>query len=247
MIRAFAKEEEDCRKYGEINRAYTQTAVTAGTIMSIFVPLITLILNMATLAILWIGGSRGASGNLEVGAIIAAINYSMQILIGFGLLTNVILTLPRGQVSAKRVYEILDTNLSIMDAPESETTDGCSSLSFEQVSFRYGGADNISQGQKQLITIARAFVADPEIILLDEATSNVDSRTEMVIQKAMWQLLKGRTSFVVAHRLSTIYHADSIVVMQNGDIAETGTHNELISKNGIYADIYNIHFSGKTA
>ena len=94
MIRAFAKEEEDCRKYGEINRAYTHTSVTAGTIMSIFVPLITLILNMATLAILWIGGSRGASGNLEVGAIIAAINYSMQILIGFGLLTNVILTLP---------------------------------------------------------------------------------------------------------------------------------------------------------
>ena len=106
---------------------------------------------------------------------------------------------------------------------------------------------NLSQGQKQLITIARAFVADPEIILLDEDTSNVDSRTEMVIQKAMWQLLKGRTSFVVAHRLSTIYHADSIVVMQNGDIAETSTHNELISKNGIYADIYNIHFSGKTA
>lgn len=140
VIRAFAKEEEDCRKYGEINRAYTQTSITAGTIMSIFVPLITLILNMATLAILWIGGSRGASGNLEVGAIIAAINYSMQILIGFGLLTNVILTLPRGQVSAKRVYEVLDTNLSIMDAPETETTDGCSSLSFEHVSFRYGGA-----------------------------------------------------------------------------------------------------------
>ncbi len=109
------------------------------------------------------------------------------------------------------------------------------------------GADNISQGQKQLITIARAFVADPEIIILDEATSNVDSRTEMVIQKAMWRLLKGRTSFVVAHRLSTIYHADNIVVMQNGDIVETGTHKELISKDGVYADIYNSQFSGKTA
>jgi ABC-type multidrug transport system fused ATPase/permease subunit len=140
VIRAFAKEDEDYEKYEEINRAYTQTSVTAGTIMSIFVPLITLILNMATLGILWIGGNRAVSGNLEVGAIIAAINYSMQILLGFGLLTNVILTLPRGQVSAKRVYEILDTPLSIMDAPESQTAADNSTLSFEQVSFRYGGA-----------------------------------------------------------------------------------------------------------
>ncbi len=108
-------------------------------------------------------------------------------------------------------------------------------------------AGNISQGQKQLITIARAFVADPEIIILDEATSNVDSRTEMVIQQAMQRLLKGRTSFVVAHRLSTIYNADSIVVMQNGDIVETGTHQELIAKAGAYADIYNSQFNQNVA
>jgi len=103
-------------------------------------------------------------------------------------------------------------------------------------------ADNISQGQRQLITIARAFVSNPEILILDEATSNVDSRTEMVIQSAMKRLLKGRTSFVVAHRLSTIYDADRILVMDNGDIVETGSHKELIALNGVYADIYNSQF-----
>ncbi|MDR0847597.1 MAG: ABC transporter ATP-binding protein/permease [Propionibacteriaceae bacterium] len=104
-------------------------------------------------------------------------------------------------------------------------------------------ADNISQGQRQLITIARAFVSDPEILILDEATSNVDSRTEMVIQSAMKRLLNGRTSFVVAHRLSTIYDADRILVMDAGDIVETGDHEELQAMGGVYADIYNSQFA----
>lgn len=105
-------------------------------------------------------------------------------------------------------------------------------------------AGNISQGQKQLITIARAFVADPDILILDEATSNVDSRTELIIQKAMRRLLKGRTCFVVAHRLSTIYDAGRIVVMEQGNIVETGTHKELLSVEGTYADIYQSQFAG---
>jgi ATP-binding cassette subfamily B protein len=108
-------------------------------------------------------------------------------------------------------------------------------------------ADNISQGQKQLITIARAFVADPEILILDEATSSVDSRTEMIVQKAMKKLMEGRTSFVIAHRLSTVYDADRIIVMENGDIVETGTHQELIAQNGTYADIYDSQFAGYVA
>lgn len=107
--------------------------------------------------------------------------------------------------------------------------------------------DNISAGQRQLITIARAFAANPDILILDEATSNVDSRTEVIIQKAMRKLLKGRTSFVVAHRLSTIYDADNIIVMSKGDIVETGTHKELIEINGVYADIYNSQFAQNVA
>jgi len=107
-------------------------------------------------------------------------------------------------------------------------------------------ATNISQGQKQLLTIARAFLADPEILILDEATSSVDTRTEMQIQKAMAELMKGRTSFVIAHRLSTIRDADLILVMNHGTIIEKGTHEELLAKNGFYADLYNSQFTGRS-
>lgn len=101
---------------------------------------------------------------------------------------------------------------------------------------------NISQGQKQLLTIARAILADPKILILDEATSSVDTRTEVRIQKAMDYLMKGRTSFVIAHRLSTIRDADLILFMKDGNIVEQGNHDELMSKNGFYADLYNSQF-----
>jgi ATP-binding cassette, subfamily B, multidrug efflux pump len=105
-------------------------------------------------------------------------------------------------------------------------------------------ASNISQGQKQLLTIARAILANPAILILDEATSSVDTRTEVQIQKAMNHLMEGRTSFVIAHRLSTIREADLILVMNNGSVIEKGNHLELLEKGGFYADLYNSQFSG---
>jgi ATP-binding cassette subfamily B multidrug efflux pump len=105
-------------------------------------------------------------------------------------------------------------------------------------------ASNISQGQRQLLTIARAILADPAILILDEATSNVDSRTEVLIQKAMAVLMHGRTSFVIAHRLSTIRDAEMILVMNHGSIIEHGTHRELLERGGFYADLYNSQFRG---
>jgi ATP-binding cassette subfamily B protein len=104
-------------------------------------------------------------------------------------------------------------------------------------------ADNISQGEKQLLTIARAMLADPPMLILDEATSSVDTRTEVLIQKAMERLMEGRTSFVIAHRLSTIRDADLILVMNDGNIVEQGTHGELILANGFYAELYNSQFT----
>lgn len=103
-------------------------------------------------------------------------------------------------------------------------------------------ASNMSQGQKQLLTIARTILSDPKILILDEATSSVDTRTEVLIQKAMDHLMEGRTSFIIAHRLSTIRDADVILVMKNGDIVETGNHHELLEKGGFYSDLYNSQF-----
>ncbi len=103
-------------------------------------------------------------------------------------------------------------------------------------------ADNISGGQKQLLTIARVILANPKILILDEATSSVDTRTELLIQEAMDKLMEGRTSFIIAHRLSTIRNADLILVLNEGDIVEQGTHNELLKKNGFYANLYNSQF-----
>ena len=108
-------------------------------------------------------------------------------------------------------------------------------------------ASNVSQGQKQLLTIARAILADNKILILDEATSSVDTRTEQRIQTAMDNLMRGRTSFVIAHRLSTIKDADLILVMRDGDIVEQGTHDQLLAAGGFYADLYNSQFEDVSA
>jgi len=106
-------------------------------------------------------------------------------------------------------------------------------------------ASNLSQGQKQLLTIARAFLADPAILILDEATSSVDTRTEVLIQESMHRLMRGRTTFVIAHRLSTIRNADLILMIEGGRIVERGSHHELLAAKGHYAALYESQFAGR--
>jgi len=110
--------------------------------------------------------------------------------------------------------------------------------------LRGGGAD-LSQGQMQMLTIARAMVADPRMLILDEATSNVDTRTEKLIQEGLLRLQEGKTSFIIAHRLSTIQNSDQILVINAGEIIERGTHQELLNMNGFYYDLYMSQFRGK--
>lgn len=138
-----------------------------------------------------------------------------------------------------------------LDATENEIKNACKAASVDHfIKTLPDGynmvlneeADNISGGQKQLLTIARVILADPRILILDEATSSVDTRTEILIQEAMDKLMEGRTSFIIAHRLSTIKNADLILVMNDGDIVETGSHDELLKKGGFYANLYNSQF-----
>ncbi|MGM9907653.1 ABC transporter ATP-binding protein [Limosilactobacillus sp.] len=143
----------------------------------------------------------------------------------------------REDASDEEVYQA--AKLAYADSFIRELPDGYQTVLNES-------ASNISQGQRQLLTIARAFLANPEILILDEATSSVDTRTEALIQNAMNDLQKGRTSFVVAHRLSTIRNAEQIIVVNHGHIIETGNHDQLMSANGFYADLYNSQFMGQT-
>ena len=109
-----------------------------------------------------------------------------------------------------------------------------------------GDGANLSQGQRQLLAIARAAIADPPVLILDEATSSIDTRTERIVQDGMDKLMRGRTTFVIAHRLSTIRDADLILVMKDGDIIEQGNHEELLARGGFYADMYNSQFESTT-
>ena len=145
-----------------------------------------------------------------------------------------------GNPSATEEQILEAARATYVDRFVSHLPDGYDSLINEE-------GDNISAGQKQLITIARAFLADPTILILDEATSSVDTRTEVQVQVAMNRLRQNRTSFVIAHRLSTIRGADTILVMENGQIVEQGSHTELLGHDGPYFRLYNSQFAGAAA
>lgn len=366
VIKAFGREEQSIRDFDKINEELYETGWKAQFISGLIMPLMMFIGNIGYVLICVVGGILVSTRSLDVGSILAFIQYSRQFSQPINQLANIANVIQSTVASAERVFELLDETEEV---PEQDTARISSkvqgAVAFEHVKFGYsedkplitdmnvdvkpgqtvaivgptgagkttlinllmrfyevqGGtiridgvditdmprsrlrsmfgmvlqdtwlfngtiydniaygreaasetevrqaavaaradhfirtlpdgyqtvlneeASNISQGQKQLLTIARAILANPSILILDEATSSVDTRTETLIQQAMNELMKDRTSFVIAHRLSTIRDADVILVMNHGDVIEKGTHEELLMANGFYAELYNSQFT----
>ena len=366
IVKAFGRQREAIEVFDRENEKLYDASRKAQFISGIIQPAMTLISNLAYVAIAVIGGLRVASGEMSLGDVSAFIQYSRQFTFPIIQTASIVNVLQSAVASAERVFELLDEPEEAAD-PVAPVTRGASrgAVGFEDVSFRYlpdqplidglsldvpagstiaivgrtgagkttlvnllmrfyeldGGritldgvdtreltrdelrsafgmvlqdtwlfhgtireniaygrldatdddlhaaaeaahvdhfvrtlpdgydtvidddATNVSAGEKQLLTIARAFLADPPILILDEATSSVDTRTEVLIQRAMNRLMKGRTAFVIAHRLSTIRDADTILVMNKGAIVEQGSHQQLLDRGGFYAELYNAQFT----
>jgi ATP-binding cassette subfamily B multidrug efflux pump len=366
IVKAFGRQREAIEVFDRENEKLYDASRRAQFISGIIQPAMTIISNLAYVAIAVIGGLRVASGQMTLGDVSAFIQYSRQFTFPIIQVASIVNVLQSAVASAERVFELLDEPEESADpVPATPLHEPSGAVRFEDVSFRYqpdqpliddlsldvpagatiaivgptgagkttlvnllmrfyeldGGritidgidtrsmtrndlreafgmvlqdtwlfhgtirenieygrldateeelhaaaeaahvdhfvrtlpdgydtvidddATNVSAGEKQLLTIARAFLADPSILILDEATSSVDTRTEVLIQRAMARLMKNRTSFVIAHRLSTIRDADTILVMNKGAIVEQGSHDELLAKGGFYADLYNAQFT----
>lgn len=315
VVRAYNAEKYQENKFENANNALTTTSLFTQRTMSFMMPSIQLIMSGLSLAIYWVGAvlidQAGMADKITLFSDMMVFSqYAIQVVMAFMMLVMIFMILPRASVSAKRICEVLDTELTIIDliprfydATEGQVlVDGVDVKNYTQKALRnkigyvsqkatlftgsirsnvaYGdngtvspdtdaiktavataqasdfvenmedtydgyvaqdGA-NLSGGQKQRISIARAMIADKPMLILDEATSSVDTRTEQQIQAAMDKLMENRTSFVIAHRLSTIKNSDLILVMKDGDIIESGNHEELLAKGGFYSDLYNSQF-----
>ncbi|HAQ1217228.1 TPA: ABC transporter ATP-binding protein [Enterococcus faecium] len=238
IVKTFNHTEKDQEVFEKENQNLYAAGWKAQFISAIIMPLMNFVKNLGYVFVAVLGGVKVANGNMTLGDVQAFLQYTTQFSQPITQLASLMNTIQSTVASAERVFEVLDEEE--MSNEKSGLPEGYNTVLNED-------ASNISQGQRQLITIARAFLANPDVLILDEATSSVDTRTEILIQKAMNRLLENRTSFVVAHRLSTIRDADNIIVMNHGSIVETGNHDTLMEKDGFYADLYNSQFSEEEA
>ena len=224
VIRAFGRETYELQRYNQANAELLDRNVMTVRALSNNFPLVFFFANLGTLVVIGFGGALVMAGSLSIGELIAFnayLAFLLQPILTIGFLAAAI---------SRAAAEAVDAHAFIEALPQ-----GYDTRLSEQ-------ASTLSQGQRQLLSFARAVLADPRILILDEATSSIDTRTEQRIQVALGRLLRGRTSIVIAHRLSTIRDADLILVIESGQIVERGNHAALLAAGGRYADLYQRQF-----
>ena len=216
IIRAFDNSKKERDKFNDIAQDYTDNYITINKKFVLLSSMAFSLMSVIITLIIFFGARKVLNNTLEIGSITAIVEYSLTTIAALIMSSMVLVQMPKAVVSIDRIEEVL--------AVTSEN-------------------GMISQGQQQLLTIAHTILPNPKVMILDEATSNIDTKTEKDIQAVISQLMKGRTSFVIAHRLSTIRNADLILVMKDGDIVEQGNHDELMKFDEIYANLYNTQFN----
>lgn len=247
VVKAYNGEADAQKAFDRMNRNLCDSGFKAQGLAGLMMPIMGFIGNLGYVAVCVVGGAMAQDGKISFGVIVAFMMYVRYFTQPLSQIAQAVQSLQSAGAAGERVFEFLEaeemedesTKLSNVKPAKGE-------VEFKHVRFGYDTILNVqvnlSQGQKQQLTIARAMIADKPMLILDEATSSVDTRTEQQIQTAMDKLMENRTSFVIAHRLSPIKNADLILVLKDGDIIESGNHEELLRQNGFYADLYNSQF-----
>ncbi|WP_198543807.1 ABC transporter ATP-binding protein [Petroclostridium xylanilyticum] len=252
VVKAYCREAEAISKFEIVNRRLNEAGIRAQILSGIIPPLMNCLGNISFVLGAAAGGLMAVKGTMTVGMIAGFLNYAKQFTRPINDIANQFNMVQSALAGAERVFEVMDQKPELDDVPDAAVMKNVSGeVVFKDVDFGYEKGvpvlKNVNLKAKPGQTIARAILSDPAILILDEATSNVDTRTEMHIQQAMQQLMKGRTSFVIAHRLSTIQNADQILVINGGEIIERGNHHELLNKRGFYHHLYNSQFRRQRA
>lgn len=239
VIKVFCHEEESKQEFDKKNKNLCQDSTLANKYGNILMPAIMQLGNLQYVFIALIGGFMVLKGvgNLSVGIIVAFLTLSKTFCNPVSQIAQQVSMMAMALAGAERIFELID-EACVAAAKLTNAHEFISHLPDGYQTMLTQNGVGLSQGQRQLISIARAAVADPLVMILDEATSSIGTRTEALVQKGMDNLMKGRTVFVIAHRLSTVRNSDAIMVLEQGNIIERGTHEKLIEKKGVYYSLY---------